>query len=266
MSDSAGSHLKNALVMVMADGDVSDAEKTFIYDLRARLGIDDDEFRALCAEVKADRRRLDVPTTGEAADQALRRLVDAATADDVIRPAEKRVLEKAAHHVGRDLAELEAMILQAAPGASATVVDDQVAAAIEQAVEALYRRFGDWSDEQRRQACGEIAAHGTAAVVPLLRVVESYRNSDGGDGLRMKELIVDQLADLGDGRVVYYLAQQVSLGDTDDEVTCAALRAASAEAIGRLVGESFTRDADGIEACRQWWRSKGMTEYQTLVL
>ncbi len=265
MSDGAA-HLKNALVMVTVDGRVNDEEKAYIRALRDRLDIDSDEFQALCAEVKADRRRLSVPGKGQVADETLRRLVEVATADDDINLAEKRVLEKVAEHIGCTLADLEAMIVQAAPRTSATVVDDHVAKAIGDAVETLYVHFGEWPDEQRRQACREIAAHGTAAVIPLLRVLESYRNPDGGDGLRMKELIVDQLADLGDLRVVYYLAQQVSLGDTDDEVTCGALRAASAEAIGRLVGESFTRDAAGVEACRQWWRSKGMIDYQTLVL
>jgi len=265
MSESAQTYLKNALVMVMVDGDVNDAEKAYIRDLRDRLGLADDEFRALCAEVRAEGRKLSVPKAGEAAEQTLRQLVEAATADDVISPDEKRVLEKVARYVQCEMAELEAMILQAAPRTSATVVDDQAAEAIEQAVQTLYARFGQWSDEQRRQAFREIAAHGTVAVVPLLRVVESYRDPDGGNGLRMKEMIVDQLAELGDPRIVYYLAQQVFLGDADDEVTCAALRAASAEA-GRLVDEPFTRDADGIKACRMWWLSKGMTRYQTLVL
>ncbi|NLF31689.1 MAG: TerB family tellurite resistance protein [Planctomycetes bacterium] len=266
MNDSAEAHLKNALVMVMVDGEVSSIEKAYIRTLRDRLGIGEEEFRALCAEVRADRRRLEVPREGEAAEQALRQLVEAAAADDAIGQAEKRVLQKAAHHMGRSAADLEAMIIDAAPHTNATVVDDPTAAAIEQAVEAMYEEFGAWSDGQRLDACRDIAARGAAAVIPLLRVLESYRAPENGNGLRMKELIVDQLVALGDPRVVYYLAQQVSLGDTDDEVTCASLRAAAAEAIGRLVGEPFTRDAAGVNACRLWWRGKGMTEYQTLVL
>jgi len=174
------------------------------------------------------------------------------------------MLEKVSQFIERRASEMEAAMTETAD--AAPDVPDPIEDEINAAIDRMYVKFCEWSDDERRSRCEAIGAHGTAAVIPLLHVVESYRNPDGGEGRRMKAMIIDQLAAIGDDRVVYYLAQQVSLGDTDDEVTCAALREAAAEAVGKIAGKGFTRDRAGVLACRDWWAGEGTKTYRTLVL
>ena len=136
---------------------------------------------------------------------------------------------------------------------------------LDAAVEEVYAGFGDWDEATRRSKFAVVGAFGRPAIVPLLRMLESYRTPDGSaDPLEMRILVIDQLAALGDERAVYYLAQQIAL-DGADEVTGPAVRAAAAEAIGRIVGQPFARGDAGVAAARQWWRAGGMKQYDSLI-
>ncbi len=262
MNDSEIKALCNVLVMVAVDGQVTDAERELVSGMRSKLGIDGAEFRGLCEQVKAGQTTLAIPRVGVEAEKMLRLLVNAAMVDGEMAPAEQRLLEKVAAVIERDPSEVEVIV----QGVSAGEADGALAAKIGADIEEIYLHFVEWTPDEQRRRCEAIGRLGSVSAIPLLRVLESYRRPEGGDGLDLKVLIVDQLAAIGDDRVVYYLAQQVSLSDADDEVTNAALRSASAAAIGVIVGKPFNRDAAGVDACRKWWVSKGTAEYRTLVL
>jgi uncharacterized tellurite resistance protein B-like protein len=252
--------LHNALVLALLDGQLSSEEKAHIESLRDSLGIDRAEFARLCQQVKDGDHRILMPKGPEEAVAAMGMLVELAAADGQIAPAEKRTLRKIAGHIGVRTGKLDEMIAgRSGPG----VMDDIKLAAV---TEEIYRHFAEWDDATRRKRVAAVGDLGPRAVKALVRIMESYRKPDGmPDPLAMKVLVAEQLGRLGDTRPVYYLAQQVNIGDVDDEISNFELRAASAEAIGKVLGEGFTRDADGIAAARQWWHDAGRKEYDYLV-
>ena len=102
-------------------------------------------------------------------------------------------------------------------------------------------------------------------MISLLRVLETGRVPEGAaDGLELKTLVAEHLGRLGDERAVYYLAQQVTIGEMDDEVTNGELRFAVAEALGRIADRPFSRDQGGVEAARKWWFAEGLRRYDHL--
>jgi len=112
-----------------------------------------------------------------------------------------------------------------------------------------------------------VTAAGAAGAVLLLRILESYRTPDNAaNALELKTMACEQLGDTADARAAYYLAQQVSIGDGEDEISSPELRTAAAEAMGKVVGEPFSRDSDGIDAARSWWSSPAAAEFQQLAL
>jgi hypothetical protein len=129
----------------------------------------------------------------------------------------------------------------------------------------IYQQFAGWPEATQREKLDQFASAGDAAVVPLLRILESYRTPDGAaDTLALKTMVCQQLGRLGDDRAVYYLCQQISLGDAEDEINSAALRCAAAEALGRIIGKPFTPDAQGVQAAREWWLGPGRARYDQL--
>ena len=102
--------LKNALVLAVADGKLAEEEKAFIESLRQKLGVDADDFRQLCHEVKQGSRKLSVPREPSQAEQTVSLLMELAAADAVITPAEQRTLRMVADHVGFDATRLETML------------------------------------------------------------------------------------------------------------------------------------------------------------
>jgi uncharacterized tellurite resistance protein B-like protein len=259
MDESAARNLKNVMVLAMADGKVSEEERTYINALRNRLGVSDSDFHALCAEVRANPRKLSLPTDpGEALD-AVRLLAELAGVDGEISAAERRTLDLLARRVGLSADELDRIAL------SDRTAEEAHANEIEALVQEIYEQFGSWDEATRDAKLSAIAAYGRAAVVPLLRVFESYRVPAGCEtALEMKLLIARKLGRLGDHRAAYYLLQQISLGDMEDEVTCASLRQASALALGQCVGESFGADDEGIRAAREWWSGPVRRQYDQL--
>lgn len=252
--------LHNALVLALLDGQLSSEEKAHIEALRDSLGVDRAEFARLCQQVKDGDNRILMPKGPEEAVAAMGMLVELAAVDGQIAPAERRTLRKIAGHIGVRTGKLDEMIAGiSGPG----VMDDIKLAAV---TEEIYRNFAQWDDATRRKRVAAVGDLGPRAVKALIRIMESYRKPDGmPDPLAMKVLVAEQLGRLGDTRPVYYLAQQVNIGDGDDEISNFELRAASSEAIGKLLGEGFTRDADGIAAVRQWWQDAGRKEHDYLV-
>ena len=129
----------------------------------------------------------------------------------------------------------------------------------------IYQQFAGWLETTQREKLDQFASAGDAAVVPLLRILESYRTPVGAaNTLALKTMVCQHLGRLGDGRAVYYLCQLISLGDADDEINSAALRYAAAEALGRIIGKPFTPDAQGVQTAREWWLGPGRVRYDQL--
>jgi hypothetical protein len=256
MVSSQLSTMHNVLVTALA-GKITDEERRHIERVRDRLGISADDFKKLVEEVRQGSRQIRLPASPAEAQQALQDLINFTQADGRIDPAERRVLEKIAHHLGLPDEMLDGM-LNAATGAHEPEIQAKA--------EEIYLHFGQWNGELRHSRFAELERFGRAAVLPLLRMLESYRAPDGApDALEMKVFVVDVLAALGDRRAVYYLANQVALSATS-EVSNDALQFAAAAAIGRLTGKPFTRDAAGVAAVRQWWMLEGIKDYNTLAL
>jgi len=260
MGDQSRQNLKNVMVLALADGQLSDEEKAYIDQLRRSLGIDEDEFRRLVDQVRESPKSIVMPSDPAAAADAVRLLAELAAADGQIGDLEQRVVRRAGRRAGMGEAAVESMLAQiAAAGGSDHDFDARV--------DEIYARFAEWDDGVRGEKVAALGSAGRTAVVPLLRILESYRAPNGApDAFALKVLVVEQLGRLADTRAVYYLAQQVNLGDVDDEITCAALRCAAAGAIGKLVGEPFTPDQTGVNAARQWWLTAGYARYNALVL
>ena len=257
MRNNSGRDLKNVMVMVLMDGKVTDEEKDFIKTLRIRLGIEADEFNDLVREVRADPKRLSIPRDQQG-EEMLRLLIDAAEADGDISGRELGAIRKIGQFLGLDQSRVEQML----PGAKISPAEqDEITAAVEE----LYTDFASWDDATRRDKLQAIGSHGRAASKYLLGVLESYRAPDGmGNALEMKSLTAELIGKLGDVRAIYYLAQQINIGDSDDEITTAALRAACAGTIGQIVGETFPPGEEGVYAARQWWNDIGQKKYNRL--
>lgn len=129
----------------------------------------------------------------------------------------------------------------------------------------IYQQFAGWPEATQREKLDQFASVGDAAVLPLLRILESYRTPDGAaNTLALKVMVCQHLGRLGDDRAVYYLCQQISLGDAEDEINSAALRYAATEALGRIIGKPFTPDAQGVQAARDWWVGPARARYDKL--
>jgi len=252
--------LKNVLILALADGRVSDEEKEFVLRLQDRLGLDRAALAAIVEEVRQDPKAAPIPADTERATAAISLLAEAAAVDGDISSPERKFITDIAAWVGVDAAVVAEML-------DAPQQQRQAQERADALTEEIYDGFAGWDAAARRAKVAELAALGRHAVVPLLRILESYRTPDGADeALELKTLAAEQIGQLGDKRAVYYLAQQVTIGDIEDEITSAALRSAAAAAVGKLVGASFAADSSGIQAARQWWLDTGHTQYNDLVI
>ncbi len=260
-SETAKLQLKNVLCFALADGDVSDEEKQFITRLRDRLGFSAETFRETIEEVRKDPTKYSMPTNSQSTREMLQALAQCAAADGHISEVERSLMVTIGQRVDMSEPIVDEIIGQVFVEKSGREAE------IQKDIDHLYEHFGHWDAETRRAKLAEIGDEGQAATVPLLRLLESYRVPEGCDnGLEFKRLAVEQLGEIGDSRAVYYLSQQVSFGDTDDEVNDFELRAACAEAISKITGEDFPRDQEGIEAARSWWLNRGSQQYTNLAI
>jgi len=276
MNDEAKRDLRNVLVMALADGRLTDAEKQFVHRLRERLGVSKDDLRQLIEQFKAHPKRITI-SPGPAGERTIQLMASMAAADGRISEREQRILDKLAEKAGlkrkkeapKPAATKPAAATAAPPAPTPDSIEADPADARKVAAltEEVYRSFNGWDPATRRQKLDELATLGTASLEGLLRIMESYRVPDKmPNALELKTLAAERLGGLNDSRAVYYLAQQVVLGEGDDDLSNPQLRAASAEALGKLVGQDFTRDQAGVEAARQWWLSQGSKQYSSLAI
>jgi tellurite resistance protein len=259
MSEQARKNLRNVMVFAMADSTVSDEEKQYIQRMRDRLKLNADEFSELVQQATTDPRTLTLPDDPAALEEAVRVLVDTAKADGDVNRAEEKILRNVGLRAGLPPTRVEYMIR----GEARDELEDEIT----ERVDELYAHFHEWDDETRRRKCEELRNLGRPAITAMLRVLESYRTPDDApDALELKTWIAEHIGLSGDTRAVYYLAQQVGIGDSNDETTGQELREACAEAIGRLIDRDFGRNQQGIEAAREWWRSEGRQEHTQLVI
>ncbi len=253
-------NLHNVLVACLADGRLDDDEKRHIAELRDKLGFDSEEFSHMVSQVADGGRSVALPTKPVEAEEALLGLIEAALADGQIADSERRLLERVADHIHLPPGRLDGLIDQARGGED---VDDFRLA---REKEEIYRHFAEWDDATRREKIAALAGLGRTAVRALVQILESYRKPDGMDtALPLKTLIARQLGQIGDSRSVYYLAQHVNIGDTDEEISDVNLRGAAAEAVGRIAGQDFPPNQQGIEALREWWDAEGRLQYDYLL-
>ncbi len=261
LNETARLQLRNVLCFALADGEVTDEEKQFVEKLRQKLGFDRETFGEVVDDVRKDPKKYSVPTTPQSARQMLQLLAECAMSDDQVSSNERSLLVTIGRRVNMSEVIIDEILGQVAVDKSG--IEDE----LQKTVDEMYEKFGGWDEPARQAKMQALGDEGQAAVVPLLRLLESYRVPDGCDNaLEFDRLAAEQLGRIGDSRAVYYLAQQVSFGDTDDEVNDKALRAACAEAIGKITGEGFPPNQEGIENARQWWLSRGREQYTNLTL
>jgi uncharacterized tellurite resistance protein B-like protein len=244
--------IRNVLAFSLADGQLGEDEQQFARQLARASGLTDDDLQQLIDDAGKGKSTLSISRDADDARETIGLLVQAAAADRTITSREQKLLLRIVAHIGLDETLLSEM-LDAALQAGA---DDD--ARIDQMVEDIYGQFTQWDIAAREAHIDQLAAAGSHAVLPLLRLMESYRVPDGADdALEMKRVVADKLGQIGDPRAVYYLIQQVNIGHQEDEITNAALRCTAAGAVGRITGKDFSADEEGIEAIKEWWSSAG---------
>jgi DnaJ-domain-containing protein 1 len=266
--------LQNVIAFALADGDLAEEEKAYVQALRRQMGIDDETFQHILDGLNKNPKTLKLPKEPERVEELVHLLVQAAASDHDVGDTERKLLGRIAQRAGISPEEIDQRIaqeLQLVGNDTLVPADDGPAdAVIEQLSTEIYTRFATWDDATRQAKLAELTNLGTHGVIPLLRLLESYRVPDGEtDALALKTMVVKELGELRDKRAVYYLIQQVSIGDGDDEITCLMLRAAAAQAVGRILGQDkFTADQAGIDAVRSWWvhNPTGREEFDRLAM
>ncbi|MCE5280412.1 MAG: hypothetical protein ABFD92_19465 [Planctomycetaceae bacterium] len=274
MDDQALRDLHNVIVFAMLDGDLNDKECAFIERLASRMGMDQATLDDLCRQIRDGHKSISMPKSPADAEKAVQMLAEAAAVDGTISTPERRLLQRICRHVGLDEQHVEMLIEAVLPASDETpsvdadarqAADDERDRRLEAMSQEVYERFASWDAPARAEKLHAMAAHGAAAVIPLLRMLESYRAPDGmDDPQELKSLITEELGGLADERAIYYLAQQINIGDLDDESTSANLRGTAAAALGKIVGQPMSPDAEGIAAARKWWRDVGRLKHDRL--
>jgi len=260
MDEKAARTLRNAVVLVLSDGKLDEQEKHFIEALRRKLDVDAERFRRLCADVRANPHKMSLPSDPRQAEEMIDLLVAAAAANQNIADVQRRVIRRLAARAGVQAAALDRMF--AAHGAQHRT--DQ--AAVNQRLQDIYDHFTQWDEVTRRSKLAALKDLGPDAVPALLRIIESYRLPAGAqNALELKRMAIEQIGCLGDGRAAYYLVQHISLTEQQDEAESQSLRQQAAEALGRIVGESFPPTPAGVAAARQWWYSEAARRYDRLI-
>lgn len=259
MQNEAMMNLRNVILMALADGKVSKEEKQFIEKVRTQMNISDEDFKQLCQEIKTSPRKFRLPQDDRQASESIQLLVNMAASDGDISASERHILVSLAEAAGVTIPQLDAML----DNASGITTEQQIRT--EHLVNTIYQEFGNWDEQTQKAKLDELSNLGRAATIPLLRILESYRKPEGtADALELKTMVVRRLGQIGDVRAVYYLAQQITIGDTDDDISNTGLREASAEAIGKITNTPFTSDQAGVNAARLWWTSEASKKYNQL--
>lgn len=275
-------YMRGAMLVALADGVIDPDEKHLLRKLQKKLRIDNDQLRELVQEIKDGHADdLQVPASPRDRYAALDAMVVTAQADGEISSPEALLLERIAKKfdiTGDVWNELYRKAVDRAnrmkpekpdrpepspvPAPSEPEVSPELREELRRLIDDFYTHFHDWPDA--RQRAQRLVDIGPASVTPVIRAFESYRKPAGdADLLALKALFADILGQLRDPRALYYLASQLQLDD-ENEITSPSLRAVIAEVVGKIIGQPFSRDENGIVAARQWWLAEGTQIYNRL--
>ncbi len=261
MNDNAGVSLRNVIVLALADGKLAPEERTFIEELRKKLDINKEDFNELCRQVKEDRTSITVPKGEDEVRDMLQLLVQTAAIDGQMDPTEHKFLLGIVRHAGIPEMEFERMV------ASCIGPSREQLAILEKHTALIYAHFNEWDQAKRCEVLDEMAAEGMPATIPMLRMFESYRVPDGAeDALELKIMLAEYLGNTSDSRVVYYMYQQATIGEMEDETTSSELRQAALAAISKIVEVDFSDTKDGKRMIADWWKTPDGQEYVSLAL
>lgn len=102
-------HLRNLLVMALADGALSEREVNFVTDRCAELGLGEDELRESLRYALEDEAALSLPKDTAAQELLLSDLLKMMAADGALAENEKRLFALAAAKLGFDDEKLDAL-------------------------------------------------------------------------------------------------------------------------------------------------------------
>ncbi len=103
-------HLKNIVVMAIADGALGEEEVAFLSDRCVELGIGEVELQQALRYALGDAPALHLPQERGQQEQLLRDLIRMMAADGVLAESEKRLFALAAAKMRIDTAQLHALI------------------------------------------------------------------------------------------------------------------------------------------------------------
>lgn len=263
--------MRSALLVALADKNVTAEEKAALRAVQKELGLSDDVLGGLVAELRNSQEvGQAVRMTSEEAFGALESMIGVCAADGNVTIEEIRLLERIAARFGITGTEWQAVLERGMTFVQSTEGDreddpefQRRRAEAEALIEQLYVHFHEWPDaRQRGQRFVEL---GRASLTPLLRAFESYRVPDHcADAGAFKTLLADCLAQMKDTRSVFYLGAYLDMGTTTDNPDERELQRAAAEAIGKLVHLDVPRTDQGVAQARDWWRTTGSRTYKTL--
>jgi len=107
-------HLRNLLVMAMADGSLGEREVNLLTDRCVELGLNETELRTAIAFALDDNAAIQLPTHADEQESLLLDLLRMMAADGVLEESEKRLFALAAAKLNFDASRLDALIAKAA--------------------------------------------------------------------------------------------------------------------------------------------------------
>jgi uncharacterized tellurite resistance protein B-like protein len=107
-------HLRNLLVMALADGSLGEREVDFVTDRCAAMGLSEDELRDAVAFALDENAAIKMPTDPEQQESLLIDLLKMMAADGVLEESEKRLFALAAVKLDFDLQRMDSLLKKAA--------------------------------------------------------------------------------------------------------------------------------------------------------
>ncbi len=103
-------HLRNLLVMALADGSLCEREVNFVTDRCLQLGLGEDELRQAIRYAMDDSAAVSLPTDAIAQDSVMNDLLRMMAADGQLAEPEKRLFALAAAKLGYDTARMDSLL------------------------------------------------------------------------------------------------------------------------------------------------------------
>jgi len=109
----APQHLRNLLVMALADGSLGEREVNFLTDRCAELGLGEEELRKAVSFALDDDAALQLPSEASQQEMLLLDLLKMMAADGVLTESEKRLFALAAAKLNFDHERMDSLIRKA---------------------------------------------------------------------------------------------------------------------------------------------------------